>query len=512
MPSSTISCPNCGTRFAANIEQLIDVSIDPSAKARLLSGRLNMAQCPNCGFGAALATPLAYHDPDKEMLLIHVPMELGLPKQEMEKVIGSFTTAIQSSLPQEKRKGYLFTPKQVLTRQSMIELILEGDGVTKEMMDAQREKMKLVEQFLGTHPDQIPAMVEQHDAQLDAEFFALMLAAAESTLAAGRDDVAQAVVAIREQLIALSSFGKMALASQAKQQGLIQEVADRMNALGQGVTRDSMIDLIFQLAIEDDEKLQVAVGLARPAMDQQFFQLLTNRANRDTDPDEKTFIDATRKRLSDLTAVIDQQNEVVIRRATDTLRGLLQTDDLDSAIESRLELFDDTFLTVVQANIQAAEQARDITSAARLKMIFEKIVTALQGSAPPAIQFINQLMTLPNLDQAKSAIEQQAASFGPELLQWIDVLIDDIAAQGNTQAIDRLTQLRDEVERVLANAPAGSLAGLTEGGDELEARRLTDAPPPQAPRIVTRDEPAAPPPSGKIIELPSFRRGPRRDR
>jgi predicted RNA-binding Zn-ribbon protein involved in translation (DUF1610 family) len=505
MPTTQVTCPNCGARIAANIEQLIDVALDPSAKSRLLSGRLNVAQCGNCGFVAPLATPIAYHDADKELLIIHVPMELNLPKNEMERVIGTFTTAVQNSLPPEKRKGYLFTPKQALTRQSLIDIILEGDGVTKEMIEAQRDKMKLVEQFLSTPPENIEELVRAHDDQLDAEFFALMLAAAEQTLAAGREDVAQAVVAIRDQLVQLSSWGQQAMANQAKQQGLIQEVADRLNSLGAGITRESLLDLIIELAGEDDEKLQVAVGLARGAMDYQFFQTLTSRIESESDADTKEHLQTVRQRLTELTAVLDQQNEAVLKRAADTLRGLLASDNLDAAIESRLELFDDTFLAVLQANIQAAEQQRDIATAARLKQVFEKIVGALQTSAPPAIQFINRLMTYQTFEEAQEVIQQEAANYGPELLQWIDVLIEDLSAQGGNQAVDRLERLRAEAEQVLANAPAGAA--------DATPADLTDAPPPPNLRLLTKDEPQPPPPGGgKIIELPSFRKGPRRER
>ncbi len=510
MPVTTITCPNCGTPFQANIEQLIDVSLDPSAKARLLSGRLNVVRCPNCGYTSALSTPLAYHDAEKQLLIVHVPMELGLPKEEMERVIGSFTSAIQQSLPQEQRKGYLFIPKQAFTRQGMIDTILEADGITKEMIDAQRDKMKLVEQFLTTPPDQIADLVKANDAQLDAEFFTLMLAAAESGLAAGREDVAQAVVAIREQLLALSTFGQTALAGQERQQTIIQEVADRLNAMGPKGTRDTLADLVLALGREDDEKLQVAVGLARQAMDTQFFQVLSNRLMKSKDVAERQHIEQVRKRLSELTAIIDQQNETVIKRATDTLRGLLSTPDVEAAIEQRLELFDDTFLAVLQANIQAAEQARDVAASARLKQLFEKIVAALQSTAPPAVQFINELVSAPTFEDSLAMVQEGAAQFGPELLQWIDVLLEDLSASGEgNPALERLARVRVEVERALATAGPQALP------ETAGAKPLTDAPPPFTPRLVTREEPEPPPtpPGGKpIIELPSFRRGPRRER
>jgi hypothetical protein len=505
MPATPVTCPNCRNSFSVNIEQLIDVSIDPTAKQRLLSGRLNTGRCPNCGFVAQLATPLAYHDPDKQLLTIHVPMELGLPPAEMERVIGSFTTAIQNSLPIEKRKAYLLTPRQSLTRQGLIDLILEMDGITPEMIAAQRAKMGLVEKILSTPPEQLPEVVAENDAQLDAEFFTLMLAAAESSLASGREDVAQAVVMIREQLLTLSTFGQTLLASQEKQEALITEVAERLNGLGMQVTRNDLISLMIAFAREDDEKLQAAVGLARSAFDYEFFQLLTQQMESEADPQEKQLISRVRARLTELTQMIDEQNEDVIRRATDTLRGLLSVppESLDAAIAQRIDLLDDTFLAVLQANLQSANEARDVQSSARLKQVMDHVIKALQSTAPPSVQFLNDLMMMPSFEQVKAALQQHAHRFGPELLQWVDVLAQEFGNNPNMrnrqQGLDLLGRIRDEAERILAAPPpTGTITG------ELSS----DRPPlPFKPNLPS-DAPPTPPPAPKpVIELPTgFRR------
>ena len=243
--------------FSAVIEQLIDVGRDPQGKARLLSGRLNVATCPNCGAQTALATPIAYHDSDKQLLIVYVPMELGLPQKEQERVIGSFTNAISNSLPPERRRAYLLTPKMALTQQGMIEVILEADGVTPEMLAAQREKMRLVETFLQTNPAQYPELVKQNDAAMDAEFFAIMMAAAESAIDNGRRDVAEQVLQLRDALIRLSSVGQQALAAAADQQAKGEQVAAQLDALGEDVTRDQLIDVIHRRTCHADGHLEL---------------------------------------------------------------------------------------------------------------------------------------------------------------------------------------------------------------------------------------------------------------
>ena len=79
MPKTQVSCPNCRQPVIADIEQLFDLFTDPAAKQRLLSGTFNQIQCQVCGYQGALATPIVYHDPEKELLLTFVPPELNLP-------------------------------------------------------------------------------------------------------------------------------------------------------------------------------------------------------------------------------------------------------------------------------------------------------------------------------------------------------------------------------------------------------------------------------------------------
>src|SRR5574342_1385549 len=82
MAQTQIACPNCRQMIKANVEQLFDVTQDPQAKQRLLGGGSNMARCPYCGYQGRLATPIVYHDNEKELLLSFFPPELNVPLNE----------------------------------------------------------------------------------------------------------------------------------------------------------------------------------------------------------------------------------------------------------------------------------------------------------------------------------------------------------------------------------------------------------------------------------------------
>lgn len=444
-----LSCPNCGTRFSAIIESIIDGGRNPGAKARFLSGQINVIQCPRCGVQIQVATPLAYHDHTKELLLLYFPMEMNIPQGEREKLIGDITRAISNSLPPEQRKGYLLNPRMVLTPQKMIETVLEKDGITPEMIAEQRKKADLVQKFVDAKEDDLEALVKQHDASLDAIFFQLMTLAAESALAQGARDEAEEILNRRDDLIALSTFGQEAMQKSAARDGIIQEVATALRGMGSSVTIEQFLDYIAKVGDSDDH-LQALVGLARPAMDYNFFSALSQRISS-VNGAEKTKLEGIRDRLLHLTTAIDQQQQVIVQQARDTLNEIFNAPDLDAAIEERLPLIDELFLQLLSGSIQQAEKTNDLLRSARLKTIHEKVMQQIQAAAPPEIQFINDLLRTEDELEAQMMVVEKASGFDATLLQYFDALIDNFSGQENAVVlVDRLKKLRAAAEKIIS--------------------------------------------------------------
>lgn len=446
-----VTCPNCRQPFTAQVEQIIDGGRDPNAKARFLSGAINAVRCPYCGYEFRLTTPILYHDASKELLLVNVPMELGLPPTEQERVIGALTQAVVNSLPQEQRKGYLLMPRSTLTLQGMIEAVLEADGITKEMLEARRNKLRLAEQFFQTDPQQWQALAQQHDAELDEEFFAMLTASAENALRNGRRDLAQALLSLRDQLLSFSSLGQRLMGEATQQETLIQSVANDLNALGDQISRESLLDLAIRYAQEASaDQLEVLVGLTRPALDYAFFQLLSERIEAAREP-ERALLMSLRDQLLALTQAIDEQSQALVQQAAQALQAIVNSQDLDAAIRSRLDLIDDTFLSVLTANIQNAEQTGKPEVAARLRAVLERIMTILQENAPPAIQFINELLQQPSAERARELLVARAAEFGRDLLDTMTALMNELGARERSATLERLIALRDMAIDVLGD-------------------------------------------------------------
>ncbi len=431
-----ISCPQCRMPVMVTLEQLFDVAQDPTAKNRFLSGQFNLIDCPNCHYQGQAATPILYHDPDKELLMSFVPMELGLPKNEQEKIIGKLMNEVINKLPMEKRKGYLLNPKAAFTLQGLIERVLEGEGITKEMLEAQRQKVQLAQKFMSTPEDQWEALAKENDALMDAEFFQLLSATADATAARGNRAGAEQLMALQSQLAKLSSYGARLI----KQQQSLQAAAEELRKLGDKLTRDKLLELVLQA---DDHKAMAYVTLVRQGMDYAFFEALTRRIDR-AQGDEKERLTHLREVLLQATAAVDQAVQAQMNAASDLLRTLLKAADLEKAVHDHMPEIDETFMAVLNANLEAAQKAgpQGAEVLERLSLLSDIISGLLEESAPPEIKFINELLDQSSDAEAQALLQSRADAVTPQLLSAMNYVIDNLRQNDQPDMADRLENLR----------------------------------------------------------------------
>ena len=269
MPKRTIKCPNCNQLIPVDIQQLFDVYKDPGDKQRLLSGQINFIECPFCGYQGMATVPIVYHDPEKELLLTFVPPEINISRDEQEKIIGSMITDIMNRLPNELRKAYLFNPQPALTFQGLLERILEADGITKDMIQAQQEKLKLIQQLMqmSQSNDRVNLLQEAGD-KIDLEFLTILRQLVESAVSANDQNSAQILNEIYNEVLTTTEIGKE-LQEQSKE---VEAVINKIRQMGNDVSREKVLEMVINS--ESDTKLRTIVSLMRPVMDYVFFQLL----------------------------------------------------------------------------------------------------------------------------------------------------------------------------------------------------------------------------------------------
>jgi len=435
-----VTCPYCRARFPAPTQRVIDAEQTPGLKAALLQGRFNVATCPQCGSTGMLNAPFIYHDPQKELALCFVPPELGLSAIDQQKLIGEMTNAVLSSLPSEKRKSYLLQPQIFFSLQGLIDTILQADGISKEMIEAERARGALIYKLLDARNDErLQQLVKEHDAELDYEFFQTLTAAMETARADGKNELAQRLLALRSRLLELSTVGR-------------REAAQRkaMESLGEKVTREDLLQKMIEC--EDEDQLQAYVALGRPLIDYMFFLALTERINAAQAQgrrEEAQRLTDLRARILELQKKYDMEVAVVLQWAANLLKEILQSQDRKAAIRAHLSEIDDTFFTVLAINIAEAEKAGQKKAADDLKQVRDLALELLQENAPPEIKLINRLMRAKYPKGTKKVLEENAAQVTPAFLSTMDVLVENLRQNGQNKVARRLKAIRAQAATMI---------------------------------------------------------------
>lgn len=437
---SQISCPRCRQPILAQVEQLFDVTADPGAKQRLLGGVSNFAHCPHCGYSGALATPIVYHDAEKELLLTFFPGELSVPVNEQEKLIGPLINQVANRLSPEKRKAYLLRPQSFLTHQSLIERILSVDGITPAMIQAQQQRVTLIERLLTASSEEARKQLIQKEASLlDAEFFSLFGRLMEGAAASGQEQVAQQMDALQKQLLVESEYGRQ-LQSQVNE---IQEAVKTLQAAGKELTREKLLDILIEAPGE--ARLSALASLTRPGLDYLFFQSLSERIETKTG-DERKKLEALREKLLTITRQIDQRVEEEFKRAGELLSALLAAQDIQKATHERLNEISEAFVQVLNHALQEAKQKKDFAQFEKLQQI---AAVLQQVSAPPhEYELLEKLLDAPDDPALNKMLEEHKDEITPEFASFISGVLAQSEEQGEDKSKKKQAQILEKLNLI----------------------------------------------------------------
>lgn len=439
MPKTVTNCPRCKTRVTVEFQQVFDLNTDPEAKEKFLSRSYNLIQCPTCGYQGAMATPLVYHDPEKELLLTYFPPELGMPVNEQEKLFGPLITGVVNALPNEKKKAYIFRPQIMLTLETMYEKVLEADGITKEMIQEQQKKLGFLQRLLTATSEGRVAMIQQEEESVDESLFAIISQLAQASLAQGDKKTAEQLVAVQNDLLEHTKIGQALKKSAEDTQAAINDLRELSE---KGITREGLLQLLQDA--DSEIRLQTLVSMARPALDYTFFQTLTEKLELSEGQEKRGLIEL-RDKLIKMTRDIDQALQKKTGETRNFLEQLMEAPDTAKAMEENLDKVDDFFVQLVQAELQAARKAGDADRAGKI----EKVIIALQKytAPPPEVQFIELLVGTEKDEEVEQILEQNAAAITPEFVQLFNQLISQSETQN--QSAELVDLLKKRYKQVL---------------------------------------------------------------
>jgi len=435
MAKTTISCPQCKQPVTADITRLFDISEDPQAKQILLSGAYNLIQCPNCGYRGQAPTPIVYHDSENELLLTHFPPELNVPVNQQEQMIGPMIKKVMESLPMEKRKAYLFKPETMLTRQRLVERILEEDGITPEMLEAQQKRLNLLQRLASTSPESRPEVIKQESDLVDEQLLMILQRLIQSAAAAGEEESTQVLAGLQQQILENTEYGQEILKQAQEQQAAMQALED---ASKEGLTRQKLLDLIIDAA-DSEVRLATLVSMARGGLDYGFFQLLSERIQQ-AKGEAQAKLSELRDNLLEMTNEIDEAIKEQKGLAGELLDKILERENIEEATMEALPSINEIFLDVLRSRIQ---KARNEENQAGLEKL-QKVASAIQKvSAPGAnIELIEALIQADDEEAINEILDENSEEITDEFMQFLMNLLNQTQQQeGREATAQRLQQI-----------------------------------------------------------------------
>lgn len=443
-----MTCPNCGAVYVTEIDQVIDVGRQPQLKELLLSGRLNLAVCPNCGAGGRVATPMLYHDPAHDLFMVFVPPELNLDQIRREELIGRLAQQVIGRLPMEQRRGYLLQPQTMLTLQSFMERVWETEGVTPEMLAQQQRQVDLLRNLAGAAPDVQDYLLKENRRLIDETFFAILRAQIDALSQSDRNGQLINLLNLQAKLMTETEIGR----SIEKRQMAIH--AFNRDAQKQGGLTPQLLLSHIMANQDDDTVVNTLAVMGNAALTYEFFALMTGEIEKleKRDPAAAARLTQVREQLLALQQEMQQATQQALQGARATLDAILAADDTEAATLEHMAQIDDAFMHVLEARLAHAEQSGRRDELARLLRIQDVLISQAQGTAPPEVELLSRLVSAPDAAERRRMLDEQPDLITPELMQVVEMLRDQARSAGQTDLVERLGEVQTDLRARLATA------------------------------------------------------------
>ncbi len=461
-----ITCPNCRRQFSAPVEQILDVEVDPLARSRLLSGQLNFVGCPHCGMGGGLDLPFLYYDPSKELALVYMPMEAGHNDMERQQLIGSLSRRLLNQLPREQRKGYLLNPQVFFSIESLVNRVLEAEGITPEIIEEQKAKAGLLMRLLETETaEERSALIGENIALIDPAFFAMLQASISQADMIGRQDIVQRMIALMEQLIQETQVGRELAAR-----------SEAVRALEQEPTREKLLELL--VGSSDPLTRAALIGMGQNLVDYRFFQMITQRIEGAQDRAERARLEALRQELLDAREQLRQQMEAVVEERAKLLRNLLTTEQPELLARRHLDELDDIFFDLLGQAIEHSQEEGTAKEVEAYRKIWDLTTGLIRERIPPELLLLNEIAQASDREAIRQVLENNRQLVTPSLVEVLEQASQQLQEGGQQQAAGQLNMAAEMAREMMGSqqaAPPQPPSQKEDGGESssglLIARR-----------------------------------------
>lgn len=443
--AAQVQCPNCGTVYVIPVFTIIDLGVNPELGPALLSGQVNMAICPRCGAGGAINAPLMVHEPAHNFLGVYVPAASGDDAQR-QRIIGDLIQTLMRKLPAESRRGYMLQPKEYLDWNRFIEKLWEFQGVTPEMLRRQRDQMAAIQSLARLADDEgaLNIALERHRSLIDRQFFSLLDRLMMLSGSQGDSEGLKALQTLRRALLEKTEAGRELKALQDRVEETVRRI--RPNA-----TREEVLNILLDAWSQPDgESVAASAALAlAPLLDYQFLMAIAERLERTTDLQVREHLE----KLRELVLTVQEQQRAAQQdaaaQAQQALQAVLEAANIEEALRANAHLIDETFLAVLAANIQRAEQNKATAAAQRLRKIYDAALQIMQEQMSPELRLINDLLNAPDQKSQRRLLEENRRLLSRDFIEALKELEQEFRERENRDIADRIKSIRAQAALML---------------------------------------------------------------
>jgi hypothetical protein len=316
--------------------------------------------------------------------------------------------------------------------------ILKEEGVTEEMLEAQRQKAELLQRMVDATSDEaLEAMISANDETIDETLFYMLTRNLELAQAAGYEQDAQGLRRVREKLLELSSEGQA-----------IRARNEILGALRDEPNREKLLELLIQVREKETREMLVAFG--RPLLDYIFFQSLTSEIEAASGEEEKERLTKLRKEILDIRDQLDREAQALYAARAALLRDLLTSDNPRELARRRITEIDDAFLNVLGANLQEAQKAENEDALNALHEIWNVVIGLMEEAMPPELRLINRLMAAEDEVTIERLLEENRNLVTQRMAQFVEQSEAETREEGDTETAEQMALVLKRMRRMLA--------------------------------------------------------------
>jgi hypothetical protein len=385
---------------------------------------------------------MLYHDPEHELFMVHVPVEMSLPRDEQEKLIGQLVKRAMDNLPPEKRRGYMFQPQTILRMQTFMEKILETEGITPEMMAQQQRQLELLQELATADKETTSRLLKERGDDIDEVFFSMLRSNLEAVENAEQDELAIQLINLQAKLYRETEYGR-----------ILSERQKALHAFSRDAKRDGLSpELLLKHVLENRADIDLVNSLVmngQQAFNYEFFTKLTEKIEKRQKAGASVdqYI-ALRERLLEIQQAIEKRSREILRSAQETLDKILRAEDRAVAVHQNIQKIDDAFMYVLSGFLDQAERTKNQAQLEALQEVQAYILQSYQEQLPPEINLINRLLDQDEAEQRR-LLNENRELVRPEFLEMIKAIRAENQEGEGRQLAERLAPIEAMVQSQL---------------------------------------------------------------